>query len=245
MNYDTGGAGYDEEGVGSATSPSSAEPKERMVTKDAYVTSEVDSGKFKDAESEVKSAISSFDAILLNEDVNLYKSGESAYYSGSYRIKVESSKYGQLVDRLKKIGELEDFSEVSVDITEQYTKLDVELAVEKQRLERYQDLYRSAGTVKEKVELSDRIFDQERRIEYLVDAMKDVSKRVTYNTVSVSLREERPAFYDVALVKLSVLVENLVDGFNSLLRMVTFLFPYAVFGFICWRLWRLFKHRKR
>ena len=83
------------------TKTAQPEVTERKITKAASIETEVQTGKFKETESKVKADVSSLDAFVLNEDVQLHKSEDAAYYTGSYTIKVEHGKYDSLVARLK------------------------------------------------------------------------------------------------------------------------------------------------
>ena len=74
------------------------EIEERKITKNAYLTSEVERGEFKEAETQLKSLIEASDSFLLNENVNRYGAGLESYYQGSYQIKVETSKYNLAID---------------------------------------------------------------------------------------------------------------------------------------------------
>ncbi|MEK6828475.1 MAG: hypothetical protein AABX78_03930, partial [Nanoarchaeota archaeon] len=55
--------------------------KDRKITKTSSMTIEVEQGRFKDAESKLKSAISSTGSYLLNENVNKHDSDWKSYYN--------------------------------------------------------------------------------------------------------------------------------------------------------------------
>ena len=65
---------------------------------------------------------------------------------------------------MKEIGEVTSFSENADDITEQFVDLETELVAEKERLARYKQMLSEATLVEDKIQLSDRIFNQERTI---------------------------------------------------------------------------------
>ncbi|HII16037.1 MAG TPA: DUF4349 domain-containing protein [Nanoarchaeota archaeon] len=217
---------------------------ERKITKTASIDTEVDTGKFKETESKAKDDISSLDAFILNEDVQLHKSGDAGYYTGSYTIKVESGKYDSLVAKLKEIPKLQSFSESADDITDQYTDLDVELKAEKERLERYRALYAEINDTEDKIDLSDRMFYQERTIEYMEKALKEAGKKVDYYTIGFYLSEKEPSFFNVEFVGASELAANILNGTSALLRLASYLLPFLVVGFGIWGIRRYFKNRK-
>ena len=161
------------------------EVQNRQITKTASLSMDVERGTFKDAEGKLKSIVTSTDSLLLNENAQKYDdgNGRNSYYSGSYTIKVESGKYDAVVSQLKEIGEVTMFNENKDDITEQFVSVEAQLAAEKGLLERYQEMLKEATTVEDKIQLSDRIFEQERTIKYLEEQLKNANNQVTYSTI--------------------------------------------------------------
>ena len=154
------------------------ETAERKITKTVSLSTEVEKGTFKDAESKLKSIVTASGAFLLNENAQKYDLGRRSYYSGSYSIKVEEGKYDAVVMQLKQIGEVTWFSENTDDITAQFVSLEAELQAEKERLARYRQMLAEATIISDKIELSDRIFNQERTIKYLEEQLKNAGTRV-------------------------------------------------------------------
>ena len=93
------------------------EVEERVILKNAYLSTEVERGTFQDAEVRLKEITSSSDSLILNENVRKHGTDRKVYYSGTYRIKVPSDKYSSVVSQLKEIGEVESFSESADDVT--------------------------------------------------------------------------------------------------------------------------------
>lgn len=220
------------------------EVKDRKITKTASISNEVLRGTFKEAEEELKAIIVSTDSYLLNENVYKYGVGRKTYYTGSYQIKVEAKKYDSVVSQLKKIGEVQSFSENADDVTGRVTDLQVELAAEKERLKRYQEMYNSAQSVSEKIDLSDRIFNQERTIKYLEDALKNVGNKVEYSTLYVTLSEKQSEYIDVVFVKFSELMRKLINSVNSLLALLFWAIPYAIAVLVIWFVVKKVRKRK-
>lgn len=215
---------------------------ERKITKTASLGISVDNGEFSSAEKMLKDAITASGSYLLNENVNVIGKDEDAYHQGSYQIKVESSKYSSVTSQFKEIGKVESFNENAEDITAQYVNNEIELKAEKARLEMFKGMMADATNVADKINLADRIFDQERRIQYLEEALKNKDTQVEYSTVYVSLNEEPPAYLGIKLVKFSELVRSLVNSFNSLLELIFIVLPYAVAVGIIWLVYRLIKY---
>ncbi|MDP3698859.1 MAG: DUF4349 domain-containing protein [Nanoarchaeota archaeon] len=219
------------------------EAADRKVTKTASLATEVERGAFKEAESKLKSMVTATDSLLLNENAQKFDDGDGrrSYYSGTYTIKVEEGKYAAVVSQLKEIGEVTSFSESADDITEQFVDLESELAAEKERLLRYQQMLKEATTVEDKIQLSDRIFNQERTIKYLEEQLKDTGNRVEYSTVYVTITEKQSEYVDAVLVKFSELIMRFVNSLNNLLKLVVGLIPYAVVAVAAWLGWKKFR----
>lgn len=214
--------------------------KERVLTKSAYLSTEVKRGKFRELEAKLKSIITSTDSFLLSE--NVYKSGDIGLqsFSGSYQIKVESSKYDAVVMQLKELGEILSFSENTEDITGSYLNIKDQLEVEKARLKRYQQLFAEAKDINDKLLLNDRIFDQERTIKYLEDSLNDTHLRVEYVTLQFNMQEKQSGYAGVALIKFAELVQRLVSSINGLLSLLFLALPYALVAFLVWFGYRRF-----
>ena len=204
------------------------EVEERVIVKNSYLNSEVEQGTFYENEQRLKDIIQTSDAFLLNENVNEYETNWNSYFSGSYSIKVPAGKYDAVLSQLREIGELQSFSDNSQDITGSYTNQNIEVEMERARLQRFLEMYEGAELMEDKILLNDRIFDQERRVKYLDDAIKNMDTRVQYSQVSFSMSEKRSEYVDVTLVRFSNLVESLVNSLNALLQLVFMGLPWAL-----------------
>jgi len=207
------------------------EVEDRKITKNSSLSLEVKGGEFTFADSKVKSIVSSSDSIVLNESLNTRKNGNKEEFYASYSIKVESSKLDSVVSQLREIGKVTYFTENENDITGSYTNREIELEVERERLLRYQEMYNSAEKISDKIELNDRIFNQERTIKYLEDSLKNMDQRVDYSTINLNI-SEKYSYSNIALVKLSDLVRSFVNSVNALLKFLFVIIPFAIVGWI-------------
>ena len=221
------------------------EVEKRLLTKTAGLTSEIERGRFLDADARLKVIVASNNAFLLDENVNRYGKGRTGYYNGYYQIKVETSDYASMVSQLKELGQIESFQENTEDITGRYTNLQKEIEKEEERLKRYQQMYAEAVLIADKIQLSDLIFNQERTIESLKDWLNNLDQKVDYSTISVTLREEQSGYVSVALVKFSELTRKLVDSFNSLLALIFWILPWAALVVLAWLGVKRFRKKKK
>src|SRR3989338_2485036 len=167
---------------------------------------------------------------------------KTSYLSSSYTMKVETSKYDSLVSQLKTIGEITYFNENSDDITEQKLDLQTSLEAERERLARYKQLLETAQTTQEKIELTDKIFEEERTIKYYEEALENVNNQVSYSTVYLTITEKRSDFANAAFIKFSQIVTSFVDSINSLINLIFVLIPWAIALLIIWLIYRKFKN---
>ena len=148
-----------------------------------------------------------------------------------------------MISQVKGIGEVQSFNENDLDITGRYTNTQTELELAKEKLARYESMYAEAEEMKDKIDLNDRIFNQERRIKYLEDALENIVQKVDYSTIYFTMTEKQSEYIDVMFVKFSELIRNLVASFNSLVKWVFILIPWAVALLIIGFIWKRFKRK--
>ena len=216
--------------------------QERKITKSGSLEVEIERGDFKEKEGRVKEVVTSTESILISENAQQY--GEDGSFIGYYTIKVEADKYNAIIMQFRELGEVISFSENAEDITGNFVRLEDELSSEKARLQRYQQLFMEVKNVDEKIQLSDRIFEQERTIKSLEDALRNVDRQVEYTTISLTLREKESKYQNIALAGLSGLVRKFVDSLNSVLYLLVAVIPYAILGLIGWLVIRFFRRRR-
>ncbi len=220
------------------------EVEDRKVTKTASLATEVERGTFQQAEQQLKRVLSTelpsnyAAPILLSENVQKYGKDTQAYFSGSYTLKVDVRAYEEVISQLKKIGEVQSFSENAQDITATYTNLQTELEVERARLARYEQMLAEATDVNDKLELNDRIFDQERTIKYLEDSLENQDQQVAYSTIYVQITEKQSEFAGLAFVSFGELITNIVGSGAALLEFISAILPWAIVILIIWLLVR-------
>jgi len=218
---------------------------ERKIITTTSMSNEVEAGQFQEAAAQVKSIITASDSILVNEKVTKFETAKKSFYStGRYQIKVDVTKYDSVVEQLKNVGELQSFNENKQDVTERVEDAEIELQVAKDRLARYESLYRTAKEVEDQIQLTDLIFEQERRIQYMEDALKNVGKRIDYATIHVTLKEEKSDFADVKFIDFTVLLTGLADSFNALLAFLFVIAPWALLIWLIRVIWKKAKKKK-
>jgi len=232
QSFDMAGGGYiGEMAQKSMIAPNEGfapEVEERKIIHTSSMTNEVERGKFSEAETKLKNIVDSSNSYLLNQNVNKHGTEKKSYYTGNYQLKVDTENYQSVVAQLKDIGEVQSFNENQDDVTRRYTNLEIEIAAEEERLNRYESMYAEAEEINDKITLNDRIFDQERRVNYLNDALMNIDQNVEYSTINVELNEKRSDYANVAFVKFSELINSVVESANTLINLVVILLPWAL-----------------
>ena len=200
----------------------------RKIVKSASLTAEVKRGKFRDSEKDLRDIVSDADGLILNENVGTSGSGVDSRLYGSYSLRIPSENYDAVVQEIKKLGEVKTFSENTQDITGSYTTARINLESEQRRLESFKRMVESATEVADKIQLTDRIFDQERQIKFLEEQLSTDDERIDYTSIFVTLQEKASGFAGIVLIRFSEIVKGLVNSFNSLVMLVTVALPYAV-----------------
>jgi hypothetical protein len=208
------------------------EQQARQIEKSASLTTEIERGTYDAAEDRLQGIVADVNGFILTSNVGSY--GTDTGRSGTYALKIPSQQYAGTIERLRQIGELDSFTESAVDVTGQMTDAQVELAAERSRLQRYKDLYGSYGSLSDKMQLDNYIFEQERRIQYLEQSLKETGQLVQYTTVTVTLREPGSSWAHIGFVGLSDLIRTLVESTKALLYFVVAVLPWLVLAALIW-----------
>jgi len=148
----------------------------------------------------------------------------------------------KILEQLKKIGEVKSFNENSNDETQQHQDLTALIETEKSRLARYQQMYKEASLVSDKIQLSDKIFDEERLIKSYEDSLNGLNNRVSYSSIYLSINEKQSDYSNIVWAKFSQLIQSLVESINSLFKLIFIILPWAFAIFIIWIIIRLIKN---
>jgi hypothetical protein len=244
---DSASGGYASDSMRYApTTNSNFAPEEtnRMIVKNANLGIQVKRGQFYEKEQMLKDIIKSSDAYTLSETNNIVGGyAKNQYVTGYYQIKVDKNKVDAVIGQIKGIGKVTSLNINSNDVTGSYVNNKLELEAEKDRLEKYNEIYKNSASVTDKLSLTDRIFDQERRIKYLEESLKGTEQRVEYSTLTVSISEEPSDYVNVVFVKFSDLIRALVESLNTLLSLLIILLPWIVLAAVIMVVVRLFRRK--
>ncbi|NCN98562.1 DUF4349 domain-containing protein [Candidatus Pacearchaeota archaeon] len=210
----------------------------RRITYYASVSVEIDKGDFAEAEDKFENVVKSGNAIVLNRNVNTY---EDERRQGYYSLRVPVDNLEPLLDDLKEIGEVTEFSKDASDITGNYIRLEERLRIEQDKLTRLKEFLLEAEDVSDKVQLNEQIANQESTVEYILESLSRQDQRIEYATVSFNLVEEESDFANITFVTFGELVKSFVNSISGLLKLIFVLIPWIVVLGIIWFFVRKFK----
>ena len=217
------------------------EVQERVIIKTAQLSTEVERGEFQQAESKLKEIVELSNSFILNQNVNKQGTERELYFSGNYELKVEISKYNSVVSQLKEIGEVKSFSENELDVTGTHTDLTTQLESEKERLQRFKTMFDETQDINDKIELTDRIFNQERTIKFIEDSLKNINQDVQYSTIHVNIVEKQSEYKDVLFIKISDIARSFVNSFNNLIKLLIILIPWIILALVIYFVYDRFR----
>lgn len=218
------------------------EVEERIKTFSSYLSLEIKRGSLDSISAKIKSEVENSQGFIINEYANNYENDYDSIKSGSFQIRVPIENYETVLTSLKKLGKVTSLSQESDDITSTVTNLEIELKAEEDRLNRYLELYNAAKTTEEKLSLSDKIFEQERRIAYLKESLNSQGERVDYASVYLTVQEKESPLQGVNFISFNEIIRSFIASISSLIRLVFVIIPYAV---IIWLIWFIYKKNSK
>ena len=155
----------------------------------------------------------------------------------SLQIRVPADYFERLVVNLEAgVGKVTDKNLKALDVTEQYTDIEIRLTNKRNYLIRYQELVRQAKTVKEVLDIEERIRDLEEEIESAQGRLRYLSDQISYSTLTLTI--SMPTDYKFEMNKQPKFVERFKrsivsgwQGFVGLILALLYLWPlWIVFG---------------
>ncbi len=185
-----------------------------------------------------------------------YYAGESLSntdYESSYHLKIRipAGHFDQFITGLEG-GENEvTFKEIDArDVTDQFIDLETRLENKKEYLLRYRELLNRAGTIKEILEIEEKIRVLEEEIESTTGRLKYLADLVDFSSLDLTITQkkdfifksaQRSAFFE----RLKQSVSNGWYGFVDFFLFLVKLWPLLIIAATFCYFWRKFKRKKR
>lgn len=158
--------------------------KASKIIKNGFMQFEVN--KLELAKSKVDTILSSYNGYYENEQFNSY--GNRVTYS--LQLRIPNTKFESLVSYLENgIGELKSKKINAKDVTEEYVDLTIRLDNNLAYLNQYKEILKKARTVKEILEVQEKIRRIEEEIESKKGRLKFLDDKVKYSTLNLEISE--------------------------------------------------------
>ncbi|MBN2596003.1 DUF4349 domain-containing protein [Labilibaculum sp.] len=225
--------------------PENVENNKKKIIKDGRIVVEV--SNLKKAKQQTDSLLKIYDAYYANESYN------DGYNELSYEltIRVPSVNFESLIANIEMgNGKLTTKEIEARDVTDQFIDLESRLESKLKYLERYRDLLKSAKTVKDILEIEEKIRGIEEEIESTQGRLKYLSDQVGYSTLRLRLNEEK----DIQLrttkqarfaLRFKHAISNGWSGFVDFLIGIIHLWPFAVVIGILYPFVQRFRKRRK
>jgi len=142
--------------------------------------------KLEQSKTRIDSLLSSLDGYYENEQYN------SATYRNSYslNIRIPSANFDTFVAQLENgVGDLKSKNISTEDVTEQYVDLNIRLENNLAYLKQYQQVLQKAKSIKEILEVKEKIRKIEEEIESKSGRIKYLDDKVKYSTLNLEISE--------------------------------------------------------
>jgi hypothetical protein len=136
------------------------------------------------------------------------------------------------------------------DVTDQFIDLETRLETKRNYLKRYNDLLQQAKTVKDILEVEEKIRALAEEIESTTGRLKYLSNLVDYSTLDLSISKQKdfkyiPTKRDQFLERLKQSLSKGWFGFVDFLLFLVKIWPFIIIASLLFFFWKKYKRRKR
>lgn len=185
----------------------------------------------------------SYDVIVLSQNENKYKND---YRMNDYRVKIDSSKLDVFLDEVKTYGEVMYINVYTNDVTGTYVDYTDRIERYKEQIAKYElMLTKDNVSVKEEVEVQNRINEIENQLAYLEKSKSNVEESVAYSEVSLHIKEKQSVWSEVDFLGFkdgfALFIDSLQNGIKFILIVIGFVLPFGV----VYGIYRLFSRKRK
>jgi hypothetical protein len=164
------------------------QPRTRMVIKTAELFLAVD--KFEEAFAQAQKIASQNGGFIVASSVTTREENRK---SGSITLRVPSTKFDETLDALKKLASsVENESVRGNDVTEEFYDVAARLENKQNAEKRYQEILKSAKTVKDILEVEQALTTVREEIEHLTGRKRFLADQVELSTINATMHEPYP-----------------------------------------------------
>lgn len=163
---------------------------ERKLIKNGSIF--IDVKDIKTEKSKIDSLIKKYQAYFDKETTNRYDNSTIL----TLKIRIPSQNFEKFIVGIEKGGNKITNKEISTeDVTEEFIDLETRLLNKRKFMTKYQELLKSAKSIKEMLEIQEKIRSLEEEIESATGRLKYISNQVSYSTLELRLEQENEFKY--------------------------------------------------
>lgn len=219
----------------------------RKVIKRAYIELEVESGKFQETMFELTALAEQNGGFVASSES--YSDSEGNLTSGHITIRVPSNKYNSALDRVKKMGTIENISSSGQDITQEYVDLESRLKNYEAQRDALLELMEQSKKVSDSLEVRKELINVQGEIEVIKGRMNYLDDLVSFSTIDVFFHEPEPikTASDWGFVQaLKRGLRGAVTAFNWMVMALIATAPvWIIIGIVLIIVWQIIRARKR
>lgn len=199
-------------------------------------------GDIKKSQDQINEIIKNNQAYIQKEEFQNTDIDENLYIT----IRVPHKNFDSLVNSFSNgVGSVLSKNISSNDVTEEYTDVSIKLANKKIYLEKYRDMLKNAATIKDMLEIQEKIRELEDEIDVSEGRLRFIDDRVNYSTLNLNLYKEKIRSSATSKIGFgSRFGDSVTEGWNSFVGFVLgiislwpFLLLIPIFVFL-WRKWK-------
>ncbi len=225
--------------------PASQPVDKKKIIKDGQVGLRTD--KLEETKKRVDNLVVRFNGYYASENF-VNNNAESTYH---LTIRIPSDRFEQFVAELETGSDELIYKNLDArDVTAEFIDLETRLANKRDYLERYRELLKQARTVKDIVDIEEKVRGLEEEIESAEGRLKYLSDQVSYSTLNLTISHEKDFTYQSGrkINFFEKLKQSLWKGWYGSVDFVLFLFrlwPLALLAALLLGLRKRWKSRKK
>ena len=218
------------------------EAVDRKIIKEANL--KIITKDLKNIEKEVTDIINNYDGYLA--DSNQWQSNRKYY---RFTIKIPQKHFQSVVNKLEKIGSINNKQISSRDITRQYIDLKARLKNFKAQEKRYLSLLDQAKEVEDILKIEKELNRVRRNIEQLQGQLNYYNNKISFSTINATFTEPKPVINNNSwgiIDSFKQSIQEFIDSINSIIIIIGALLPWlALILLISAVIYKIYQQRNK
>ena len=204
---------------------------DKKIIKNGQMGIEVN--QLEDARESVNQLVKAFNGYYSNEHFH----NDDYAYGYQLNIRVPAENFDEFIQKLESgTGEILYKNINTRDVTEEFIDLETRLNNKKNYLKRYNELLGKANSVKDIVEIEEKIRNIEEEIESTTGRLQYLNNQVTYSTLELNLQKKKERIYSSVkgdfFENLKISLIKGWFGFVDFLLFLTRLWPFFIIAIV-------------